>query len=229
MKEPIGVEDIIEAFYWHRKAILKSKEIKDFIFEDRGGSFGHQSRYTFDQTIQRKIEDHCPDCKGFKGKAILKKEKRAHYSLCPEYQYLPVKMPEVTISLKPNEGLSYDELEGAFRKRREINSIQRDSSIVIELKKLYDNQCQLCETKLQVDEDNWYSEVHHIRPLGEPHNGSDTASNMIVVCPNCHVLLDFHAIELNDIHVKESHSIDKSYLKYHNDLYIKKYEQHKTF
>ena len=32
---------------------------------------------------------------------------------------------------------------------------------------------------------------------GIPHNGPDKLENMICVCPNCHVLLDFGVIRLN--------------------------------
>lgn len=42
-----------------------------------------------------------------------------------------------------------------------------------------------------------YSEVHHIRPLGSPHNDPDIANNIIILCPNCHVLCEYGAVHLH--------------------------------
>lgn len=61
------------------------------------------------------------------------------------------------------------------------------------VKKLYDNTCQICDTKL-VTAAGPYSEGAHIRPLGIPHNGPDTLDNVLCLCPNCHVLFDGHAL-----------------------------------
>jgi len=32
----------------------------------------------------------------------------------------------------------------------------------------------------------WYLEVHHVVPLGPPHDGPDTTCNAVALCPNCH-------------------------------------------
>lgn len=102
--------------------------------------------------------------------------------------------------------------------------INRKIKIADDLKKDYQNKCQICEKKLQVGEDEYYSEVHHIIPLGEPHNGYDTKDNMIVVCPNCHVQLDkgFIKINLSSMCILENHNIDEKYITYHNnEIFVK--------
>ena len=43
-----------------------------------------------------------------------------------------------------------------------------------------------------------YAEACHIKPLGEPHNGPDQASNVLCLSPNMHVLFDYGAISIND-------------------------------
>ena len=113
---------------------------------------------------------------------------------------------------------SFEDLELTDRTLREVNSINRNKGLVVGLKKLYDNQCQLCGTKLEINNGITYSEVHHIKPLGQPHNGPDTSTNMMVVCPNCHVKLDFKAIKLSKdkITFKSPHTIDDKNIEYAN-------------
>ena len=91
-------------------------------------------------------------------------------------------------------------------------------TLVQNLKNLYKNTCQLCGTRLKIAENIFYSEVHHIKSLGEPHNGPDTVTNMIVVCPNCHVQLDFNAINIfkETLNLKTPHEIEDIHIEYHN-------------
>jgi 5-methylcytosine-specific restriction enzyme A len=109
--------------------------------------------------------------------------------------------------------------EETLRKMREIDLIVRNNSLVRILKDIYRNTCQICETSLQIAENKYYSEVHHIKPLGSPHNGPDKLDNMICICPNCHVLLDLGVIELNLKILKNTkHIIDNEYIVYHNEV-----------
>lgn len=100
-----------------------------------------------------------------------------------------------------------------------ISRIIRDTAISSELKLLYDHSCQLCGTQLEVC-GRHYSEAHHIRPLGRPHDGSDTRDNLLCVCPNCHVLLDYAAIPIQPTALKHlRHRIDTMNIDYHNSLH----------
>lgn len=113
--------------------------------------------------------------------------------------------------------------EKKVRAIREIESILRNKKLVEKIKKLYDNTCQICENQIRIGENKYYSEVHHIIALGNPHNGPDTISNMICVCPNCHVILDFKFISLDIRAFKQiKHKISMKSIKYHNFLYKKK-------
>ena len=71
-----------------------------------------------------------------------------------------------------------------------ISRIIRDASLPSELKRAYEYRCQVCDTRLKWGPDKYYAEVHHIKPLGQPHDGPDKLSNMIVLCPNHHALFD---------------------------------------
>jgi 5-methylcytosine-specific restriction enzyme A len=100
-----------------------------------------------------------------------------------------------------------------------VSRIIRDTRIVRSIKEIYADQCQLCGMVIQLL-DATYSEAHHIRPLGAPHNGADEMTNLLVVCPTCHVKLDFAAIEISIqelAHLK--HDIDGECVEYHNVLH----------
>jgi len=82
------------------------------------------------------------------------------------------------------------------RSKQIFMRIMRDSDIVRQLKTLYKNHCQVCGTTINLA-NRLYSEAHHIRPLGIPHNGPDTKENMIILCPNHHVYFDYFAMAIN--------------------------------
>lgn len=113
-----------------------------------------------------------------------------------------------------------DNEENAIRITREIEIILRKKNLVEKIKQLYNKTCQLCGTRIVIGENKYYSEVHHIIPLGKPHNGLDVIENMMCVCPNCHIELDFKAIPLSKNILKlNRHSISSKSIEYHNSLY----------
>jgi predicted restriction endonuclease len=97
-----------------------------------------------------------------------------------------------------------------------IHRVIRDVGIVGELKRLYGYRCQICETRLELSS-GFYCEAHHLKPLGTPHNGPDTKTNMLIVCPNHHVLLDYGALKITVISLRlNSHNLDPDLFNYHN-------------
>lgn len=111
-----------------------------------------------------------------------------------------------------------DNLNSPDRALTNYNRIIRDTALVKEIKSIHENKCQLCEERISVGLNRFYSEAHHIRPLGRGHNGPDSEENIIIVCPNCHVKLDYGCILLNPqkIAKKEKHKIDNKFIDYHN-------------
>lgn len=100
-----------------------------------------------------------------------------------------------------------------------VSRIIRDTAIANELKLDYKHVCQLCGKTTQIF-DRFYSEAHHIKPLGADHDGDDTRDNLLCVCPTCHVQLDYRAIPLDVSTLKvHKHKISLKNIDYHNQLY----------
>lgn len=70
----------------------------------------------------------------------------------------------------------------------------RDSALSNKIKEERNYQCQVCGTVLII-RDGGYAETHHVKPLG--HDGLDTETNMLVLCPNHHVLFDYGEIAIS--------------------------------
>ncbi|BDG36477.1 HNH endonuclease [Saccharococcus caldoxylosilyticus] len=146
---------------------------------------------------------------------------------------------KLTSTPKMNEIVEKDTLVNHFgasegttipqRIKREVKIIKRKQDIVTDLKELYDNTCQICGLKLEIGHRKYYSEVHHIQPLGL-HKGPDITENMVVVCPNHHKMFDKGAITIDlskkiTIHANGywletplilKHYINPKYVDYHN-------------
>jgi predicted restriction endonuclease len=57
-------------------------------------------------------------------------------------------------------------------------------------------------------------------PLGSEHNGPDVAENVIVLCPNHHVMCDYGAFELksSELRMVNGHNVSEQYIEYHNSV-----------
>jgi len=123
--------------------------------------------------------------------------------------------------IEPTE-IKENEADDTIRVLRQIDVILRRKSLVNKLKKRYGNTCQICGIKLSIGLGKYYSEIHHIIPLGRPHNGKDVSSNMICACPNHHVQLDLKAIPL-ELKITK-HEIAQESIDYHNSFLTTKAE-----
>ncbi|MEP3480788.1 MAG: HNH endonuclease [Fuerstiella sp.] len=101
-----------------------------------------------------------------------------------------------------------------------ISRIIRDTALVAEVKRLNNYKCQLCGDSIPLPNGKHYVEAHHIKPLGHPHDGADQLDNLIVLCPNHHVMCDYGVIPLSmdEIRVCPEHQIALSNIEYHNTI-----------
>lgn len=122
-----------------------------------------------------------------------------------------------------------------IRSETPASSIERSTAVAAWVKKIYGGTCQFCRTRVTLSGDLNYSEGAHIRPLAYPHNGTDTADNMLCLCPNCHVRfnrltlyldedLRVHDLTTSDVRyvrqilVHPSHDLDAEAVAYHRRL-----------
>ena len=98
--------------------------------------------------------------------------------------------------------------------------IVRNSQLSRSIKELHNHRCQICGTAIKLHNGELYSEAHHIKPLGTPHNGPDSLENLLVVCPNHHVMCDYGTIklDLNELQLHPEHGICNSYIDYYNTV-----------
>lgn len=168
-------------------------------------------------SVRRTIEQHSSDSDAFTGQADLFYSARGIGNGRWGFRKHPTDRPFVQ---KENEETNQIQRRIATYVQKIVRSIK----ITKDLKRLHDNKCQLCGTRLEIAHRVYYSEGHHIKPLGKPYDGPDTEENILIVCPNCHVLCDNRAIRLPDsLHTKGR--IGKEFIDFHNELHNKKNRQ----
>ncbi|SED43780.1 HNH endonuclease [Bradyrhizobium erythrophlei] len=107
----------------------------------------------------------------------------------------------------------------AQRVETRVYRVLRDTELALRVKKAHNYECQICGQTIVLKDGTRYAEAHHIRPLGRPHDGPDAQENILCLCPNHHVELDYgvRAIAREELRVVEGHNVGTKYLKYHND------------
>jgi hypothetical protein len=100
----------------------------------------------------------------------------------------------------------------------ETYRIIRDTVLSRRVKELHEYRCQLCGQTIELTDGRRYAEAHHLKPVGQPHNGPDVLSNLICVCPNDHAKLDYGVVRLDadEIRKARGHLIGLEYIEYHN-------------
>jgi len=166
---------------------------------------------TWQATVRRTIENHSSDSQNFAGSRA---RNDVFYSV--EGIGRGIWGLREVIHYTPN-AFDIEKPEPTTRTRVETYRVLRDTALARRLKDLHQNSCQICGVQLQLS-GRTYSEGHHIKPLGRPHNGPDVAENILVLCPNHHALLDYGAIELDLATLQQDpdHHIATEYVSYHN-------------
>jgi len=139
--------------------------------------------------VRRTVEQHSSDSEAFLGRNDLfysvEGKGKGIWGLRQFINFSPV------INYEDNQ-------EPSPSPRVQFNTYRylRDTQIAKEIKREYKNICQVCEISLNISKNSYYSEAHHIKPLGQGHNGPDVKENLIVLCPNHHAEFDYGAIAI---------------------------------
>ncbi|MEU8237409.1 YDG/SRA domain-containing protein [Actinoplanes missouriensis] len=117
------------------------------------------------------------------------------------------------------------------RKATTVDRIMRLRALSRALKELHQHRCQVCDIRLLIA-GRGYAEGAHVRPVGRPHEGTDTADNLLCLCPNCHVLFDNGEIRIQEnldivsdypnrgkLRIAPGHEVNVENLAYHRRLF----------
>jgi putative restriction endonuclease len=109
-----------------------------------------------------------------------------------------------------------------------VSRIVRNTARAIMVKQLHEWACQVCGIVLETPAGP-YAEAAHVRPLGAPHHGPDTADNILCLCPNHHALFDLGAFTIEDdlrlsgtndrLRTVKGHTLNPEHLRYHREHY----------
>lgn len=166
----------------------------------------------WEASIRGIIEDNSADSLRFKGKnAFFSVEGIGHgiWGLRKK------------ISIPMANAIDFEEQAEPQRVKQDTYRILRDTFLSRTIKALYKNACQICGDSIDI-KGNPYAEAHHIKPLGKPHNGPDVAANIIILCPNHHVMLDYGAIvlKMENLIIHPDHQIGFEFIQYYNQVIV---------
>jgi putative restriction endonuclease len=126
------------------------------------------------------------------------------------------------------------------RPQRATSTVQRlvrNTAVATWVKAQHDHRCQVCGLQL-VTPAGPYAEGAHVRPLGRPHDGPDSADNLLCLCPNHHVLLDSGALYVDadlrvvdassgtviaELRTASGHTLAPAHLGYQRDDALRRY------
>lgn len=135
-----------------------------------------------------------------------------------------LRQPVPTIPLPPATIIAVDIDDPPERELCSTYRILRDTLLARQVKQQHKYQCQVCGHTIELADGTRYAEAHHIRPLGQPHNGPDIIGNILCLCPNHHAELDYGAISLSLSSLRQvlAHPVDITFVDYHNSCIANK-------
>jgi predicted HNH restriction endonuclease len=195
---PIELEEIITALRL-LGGQAQAKYIKDKVTELRGGMPEHYGRsHSYRETIQKKIEDHCPQSENWKesNEPYFERVKRGVYRLIEKgssEQLLDnALINQISADL---EAIADEEsgLEGG-KKARLISYYERNPALRAAAIAFHGTSCKACGFNFEVrygKHGKNYIEVHHLIPVStllEP-SSINPKKDLTVLCSNCHRMI----------------------------------------
>ena len=170
----------------------RSKKIQDNILVTH--CFGnipdnYEGERSFRQTIQRKIEDYCPQAKGFdeaKSDAKFIRISRGLYRISEGNKIKEIPALEEVVDLESI-------FEGAIKKIA-VNVYERSAEARRKCISFYGSTCIVCGFDFELTYGGLgkaFIHVHHIKPLAEikEEYTVDPIKDLRPVCANCHAII----------------------------------------
>lgn len=191
MRYTVNIADIEEAL----NALggeAKAKQIQDRILHSHcDGQIpeNYQDEKSFRQTIQRKMEDYCPQAKGFDPTKKAEKFIRVNHGLYR--QAAGAKLAEFPAIEEIDDKSVL--LEGA-KKQITVNAYERNQAARDKCIKHHGFYCKVCDFNFE----RAYGElgaafihVHHVTPLAEIKTAYvvDPIRDLVPLCANCHAMV----------------------------------------
>jgi hypothetical protein len=163
---------------------------------------------SIEMTVQGTIENHSSDSARYRGNDLLYSVKGIGSGVWG--------LRSILTATPVASDITESDLPG--RVHTDVYRILRDTELARKIKLLHKNMCQLCGNTVALNDGGTYAEAHHIKPLGRPHSGPDIAENIMVLCPNHHVQLDFGVLKLTTENIRtiRGHRIGLQFIDYHN-------------
>jgi putative restriction endonuclease len=143
------------------------------------------------------------------------------------WRYRLIRVPEQPYGER-SAAVSGSGLSAAPRQKTTVLLIVRDTRQARWIKELHDYRCQMCGIRLK-GLAGPYAEAAHIRPLGAPHHGPDSADNILCLCPNHHVLFDHSGVMIDEdlsligmegqLKLHLQHPLNEDHLRYRLEHY----------
>lgn len=189
---PIELEEIVTALRL-LGGEAQAKNIKDKVTELRGGMPAHYGRsHSYRETIQKKIEDYCPQSDNWKpsNEPRFERVRRGVYRLVEkadeEEQILNNQIEDDLKSLADEESV----VEGG-KKAKLIAYFERNPALRVAAVAFHGTSCKACGFNFEAaygEHGRNYIEVHHIVPIStlpEP-SSINPKEDLTVLCSNCH-------------------------------------------
>jgi hypothetical protein len=182
-------------------------KIFDQVDKNRNGNYANYANWrNYKTTTFQIIQKYCPGYEKYRGQAHFEKVGPGKCRLVGDTYTQSTPIASDIGEPSPPE-----------RIEQKIYRILRDTALAREVKESNNYQCHICGEKLILSDGRPYAEAHHIKPLAK--DGPDRRENILCVCPNHHVLLDYGVIKLDREQLK---GIAAEYIDYHNEHIFEK-------
>jgi len=94
---------------------------------------------------------------------------------------------------------AYPDYTSPGRTKVVTSRIIRDTKLVRQLKTEFNWNCQICGKRISLEDNKFYAEGHHLKPLGGEYNGPDIRENIIILCPFHHAEFDYGSMSIHPV------------------------------
>ncbi|MBC3936772.1 HNH endonuclease [Undibacterium sp. CY7W] len=191
MKYTVNITDIERALRdlggEARAKAIQDKILKDHCRDEIPDNYQHEK--SFRQTIQRKIEDYCPQAEGFD---LSKKEPKFIRVGHGIYRHASGSSQREFMVAEEIENLK--ELSEGAKKTILVNAYERSAEARNKCLKFYGYECKCCGFNFERkygELGKSYIHVHHIKPLSQVKDTYvvNPIEDLVPVCANCHAMI----------------------------------------